>query len=358
MNKKIVFAGGGTGGHIFPAINVMKYFFSKGYKVALVTDRRGQNFTENYLEFKTYIINTGTPTNKNFLKKFISYFSIFYSIIKSAIILKKEKPDLVFGLGGYVSFPVSFMCRFFKLPLVIYENNMILGRANSYLASYSKKILLAKKITKNFSEKYKNKTFEVGTILSEDIINYSFTNKSEKNIFSILILGRSQGAEVFGTVIPEVIKTIKDEGYNIEIFQQCVFKQKKLLIDFYNKNNIKNYVFDFDRNILKLISSSNLAITRCGASTTAELAHTFTPFIAVPLPTSIDNHQYLNGKYYENKGCCWFLEQKNFNADNLFNIIKESLINKNKLESIKANMKKIYNKDVYSNIENEIKELI
>ena len=239
MNKKILFAGGGTGGHIFPAINVMKYFFNKGYKVALVTDRRGQNFTENYLEFKTHIINTNTPTNKNFLKKIISFFLIFYSIIKSAIILKKEKPDLVFGLGGYVSFPVSFVCRFFKLPLVIYENNMILGRANSYLASYSKKILLAKKITKNFSEKYKNKSFEVGTILSEDIINYSFINKSEKNLFSILILGGSQGAEVFGTVIPEVIKTIKDEGYNIEIFQQCVFKQKKLLIDFIIKIILK-----------------------------------------------------------------------------------------------------------------------
>ena len=83
-----------------------------------------------------------------------------------------------------------------------------------------------------------------------------------------------------------------------------------------------------------------------------------TYFIAVPLPDSVDNHQYLNGKYYENNGCCWLLEQKNFNAGSLFNIIMDSLTNKNKLENIKLNMKKIYNKDVYSNIENEIKELI
>ena len=357
MSKKIIFAGGGTGGHIFPAINIMKYFFKKKYEVVLITDKRGNNFVESYSKFKTYIINTSTPTNKSFLIKFISYFSIIYSIVKSIIILKKEKPDLVFGLGGYVSFPVSFACRFFNLPLVIYENNMVLGRANNYLAPYSKKILFAKKIN-NLHQKYMYKTCKVGTILSEDIINYSSFGKNDKNIFSILVLGGSQGAEVFGTVIPEVIKKIKDKDYKIEVFHQCLLKQKKILADFYNKNNIKNYVFDFDRNILKLISSSNLAITRCGASTTAELTHTFTPFIAVPLPDSVDNHQYLNGKYYENNGCCWLLEQKNFNAGSLFNIIMDSLTNKNKLENIKLNMKKIYNKDVYSNIENEIKELI
>ena len=151
---------------------------------------------------------------------------------------------------------------------------------------------------------------------------------------------------------------IKDSGYEITINQQCVVKQKKSIIDFYEKNNIKNYVFEFDINILQLISSSNLAITRCGSSTIAELTHTFTPFIAVPLPNSIDNHQYLNAKYYENNGCCWLLEQKNFNTKNLFNLIMETIKDKNKLENIRENMKKSYNKNVYSNIEDEIKEYI
>jgi UDP-N-acetylglucosamine--N-acetylmuramyl-(pentapeptide) pyrophosphoryl-undecaprenol N-acetylglucosamine transferase len=129
-------------------------------------------------------------------------------------------------------------------------------------------------------------------------------------------------------------------------------------VDFYEKNNIKNYVFEFDKNILELILSSNLAITRCGASTTAELVQTLTPFIAVPLPHSIDNHQYLNAKYYENKGCCWVLEQNNFNTENVFSLVIETIKNKNKLENIRENMKKNYNKNVYADIENEIKEFI
>ena len=335
----------------------MKHFFDKKYEVLLVTDKRGNNFVKNYSEFKSYMLSTGTPTNKNLFKKLFSYILIFYSIIRSIFILKREKPDLIFGFGGYVSFPISFASRFLNLPLIIYENNMILGRANKYLSSFSKKIFLAKKITSNFPEKYKSKTYEVGSILNKNIINRKLIEeKNNEEKFSILVLGGSQGAEIFGIIIPTVVKMINDAGYEVEINQQCIISQKNSIIDFYEKNNIKNYVFEFDKNILKLVLSSNLAITRCGASTTAELTHTLTPFIAVPLPNSIDNHQYLNAKYYENKGCCWLLEQNNFSTENLFNLIMEVIKNKNKLENIRNNMKKNYNKNVYSNIENEIKE--
>jgi UDP-N-acetylglucosamine--N-acetylmuramyl-(pentapeptide) pyrophosphoryl-undecaprenol N-acetylglucosamine transferase len=359
MSKKIIFSGGGTGGHIFPAINLMKHFFDKRYEVILVTDDRGNHFIENHLKFKSYILKTGTPTNKNLLKKFLSYFLIFYSIVRSILIIKKEKPNLVFGFGGYVSFPISFASRFFKLPLIIYENNMVLGRANKYLSSFSKKILLAKKITKNLPEHCTSKTYEVGSILNKNIINISSIKKSyKKKFFSFLVVGGSQGAEIFAKVIPMVMKMIKDEGYEIEINQQCTIGQKSSLIDFYEKHNIKNYVFEFDKNILKLILSSTIAITRCGASTIAELVNTSTPFIAVPLPNSIDNHQYLNAKHYENSGCCWLLEQNNFNTKNLFNLIVENIKNENKLQNIRENMKKNYDKNVYQNIENEIKEFI
>jgi len=359
MTKKIIFSGGGTGGHIFPAINLMKHFFEKGYKVLLVTDNRGQNFIKNDKKFKSYILKARTPTNKNLLEKFFSYILIIYSILKSIIIIKKEKPDLIIGFGGYVSFPISFSSKLFNLPLIIYENNMVMGRANKYLSSFSKKILIAKKITKDFTEKQKNKTYEVGTILDKNIINSSLHKKNNnKNIFSLLVLGGSQGAETFGTTIPSVVKMIKDSGHEIQINQQCIQNQKKSIIDFYAKNKVENYVFEFDANILKLILSSSLAITRCGASTTAELVHTLTPFIAVPLPNSIDNHQYLNAKYYENKGCCWVLEQNDLNTKNLFNLIMEIIKNKNKLENVRENMKRNCNKDVYANIENKIKELI
>jgi len=359
MNKKIIFSTGGTGGHIFPALNLMKHFFENGHEVLLVTDSRGNEFIKNYQDFKSYILQVETPTNKNFLKKFFALVKIFYSIIRSIFILWKEKPGLVFGMGGYVSFPISLATKFFNLPLVIYENNMILGRANNYLAPFSKKILIAKEITENFPKKYKNKTFEVGTILSKEIINYSTVKKkNNKNFFTILVLGGSQGAEIFGEVIPQVMRKIKNSKYEIQIFQQCVEKQIVKLKDFYNKNNIKNNVFRFEKNVTNLIVSSDLAITRGGASTMAELEYICTPFVAIPLPNSIDNHQYFNAKYYEKRGCCWIINQENFNIENLFNLIIKAIQNKNELEEIREKMRKNHKKNVYINIESEIKELI
>ena len=81
MKKKIVFTTGGTGGHIFPAINLMKHFLGKGYEVLIVTDKRGNNFIKDYPEFKSYILNTETTTNKNILRKIFSLFLIFFSFI-------------------------------------------------------------------------------------------------------------------------------------------------------------------------------------------------------------------------------------------------------------------------------------
>ena len=110
-----------------------------------------------------------------------------------------------------------------------------------------------------------------------------------------------------------------------------------------------------------------MAITRCGATATAELAQTRTPFIAVPLPSSIDNHQLYNAKYYESHSCCWILEQKetvssqrSFNEENLYGLILDIIQKKNKLGTMSEQkfMEQISNKNVYQNIENEINRII
>jgi len=360
MTKKIIFSTGGTGGHIFPAINLMKHFYQMGHKVLLITDKRGDEFLKKYSEFNSLILKTSTPTNKNFIMKLLSFFLIFYSVIKSILILKREKPDLIFGFGGYVSFPVCFASKFFNIPLVIYENNVILGRANKVLSFISKKILLAKPIQNQPNKEIEKKTYEVGAILRKDIFEFSNSEKNimKENIFTVLVLGGSQGADIFGKIIPSVIKKISEQGHDIKIYQQCTQSQKNSIIDFYKKNNIKNYVFEFDKDLIKLILSTNLAITRCGASATAELAHTLTPFIAVPLINSIDNHQYLNAKYYEKEGFCWTLEENNFNDENLYNLIIAMIKDKNKLLIVKEKMKEKYGTNTYINIENAIKEFL
>ena len=88
MTKKIIFSSGGTGGHIFPAINLMKHFSNNGYEVLLVTDIRGSIFLKDHAQFRSYIVSTDTPSNKNFFRKIFSFITIFFSIIRSIFICR------------------------------------------------------------------------------------------------------------------------------------------------------------------------------------------------------------------------------------------------------------------------------
>ena len=103
MVKKIIFSSGGTGGHILPAVNLMKYFSKKGFEVILVTDYKGSKFVKNNSDFKSYIISADTPLNKKLVKKIFSLFVIIYSLIKSFFILGNKyllaRPNI--KLGSY-----------------------------------------------------------------------------------------------------------------------------------------------------------------------------------------------------------------------------------------------------------------
>lgn len=359
LNKKIIFSSGGTGGHIFPTLGIVEYFMKKGYQVKIVTDFRGSQYIKNNSQVKLFILNTDTPFNKIYFRKIYSYIKIFLSIIKSLFFLIKEKPNLVFGLGGYASFPLSISARILNISLVIYENNIVLGKTNNFLLPFSKKILIAPDKIYNYPKKYKDKIRTVGYILRKKITNHLLQEKKKRDdSFSIVVLGGSQGAEIFGTVIPKAVKKLSESGYRIKISHQCIKKQKDSLIYFYNNNKIESNVFEFTDNILEYMLDSDIAITRCGASTTAELIHTHTPFIAVPYPHAMDNHQFYNAEYYVNKGYCWMIEQINFNDATLFNLILKILKDKKKLGIIKENMKKNDNNNTNENIEKAIKEFL
>ena len=114
---------------------------SKNYEVLLATDTRGKKYLRDVIDIPIYLLKTDTPINKSLLKKIPSYVKIITSIIKSLFILRKEKPDLVFGFGGYVSYPICLASKILKIPLIIYENNLVLGRTNKQLLPFASKLL-------------------------------------------------------------------------------------------------------------------------------------------------------------------------------------------------------------------------
>ena len=148
-----------------------------------------------------------------------------------------------------------------------------------------------------------------------------------KDRFTILIVGGSQGANIFNNKLKEIILNISKVS-QIRIIQQTNKNNIDNLIKFYSNENIENKIFDFDNDFINTINQADLCITRAGASTLAELSILNIPFIAVPLPTSKDNHQFENANYYHMNKCCWIIEQKHFN-EKIEKLLREIIKNKN-----------------------------
>ena len=339
MDKKdcIVVAAGGTGGHVFPSIGLANYL-KKDYDVEIYTDERGIKYFKNNNNLKVKTIKSGRVFGKNIIYFIIGIIKVFLSIIFSLILLIKSKPKLIIGMGGYSSFSVCLSGFFLKIPIIIYENNLVLGRANKILLPISKKILVSTNNIQGIDKKYKHKINHIGFLLKENILGVKHINLdvSENNL-SILIIGGSQSAKVFGEQIPKVMEQCNKKGIKFNVYQQCLESQKQDIQNIYDKLNIKFELFSFCDDLSKYYQKSDVAITICGASSIAELINIRVPFIAIPLPSSVDNHQLKNAKYFNEKKYCFLLEQK-FILSKLFDILQEVHWDRNKLYSFKQEM--------------------
>ena len=345
--KKIVVATGGTGGHIFPASGLAEYLTQHDFHVDIITDERGYRFLNNYDNFNIKVINSATIFKKNLIKKIIAFFTIIFSTIKSLIFLIKIKPAIVFGMGGYSSFPVCIAAKILKIPFIIYENNLVLGKANRYLLPFSKKLFVAYENLQGINIKHNLKILKTGNIIRQKILNYKNSDhlNIEKNL-SIIILGGSQAAKIFAEKLPNIFEKCKKENINLKIYQQCLESQKNILEEKYKILNIDCEIFNFSNNLLSYLSKVDIAISRSGASMLAELLNCRIPIIAIPLPNSADNHQYENAKYFKEKGYGYLVEESEIDLK-LFKLIKsihkdKDLLNKMKLKQKKHTDTKVF----------------
>ena len=356
--KKIVIATGGTGGHVLPAFNLAKHFFDNKINVELICDRRGLKYLKNYKNIKVNLIPSSTIFKKNIFKSIVSLIIIFYSVIRSFLFLLFNRPEMVFGMGGYSSFPICIAAKALNIPFIIYENNLYIGKANKYLLPYTKNIFVSCKDLEGISLKYSKKVIEIGNIIQKEIINFKDqSNSIDDQKLKILILGGSQAAKKFAENLPKIFDQCIKNNVNLEIFQQCLPEQNEYLISFYKNLKIKFEIFNFSNNISNYFSKINLAITRSGSSVLAELINAKIPFISVPLPNSADDHQLKNAIYYTKKGYSYLVKEKDL-SEELFNLLKKINRDKSLLKTIKSKQKEFSDKNVYKNIDNQMNKIL
>ena len=352
MKSKILISTGGSGGHVLPAITIYDHLKSN-YETLISTDLRGLRYLdkENY---KHIIVNT--PKFNNLLLFPFSFLKVIILTFKSLIILKKENISILISTGGYMSLPLCLAAKILSIKIYLIEPNMVLGRANKFFLYFAKKLICYSKELINLPKKFEHKQTIVMPLIRKkyyDTDNYH----NEGNFFTITIIGGSQGAKIFDTLINELLVKIS-KICSLKVVHQTSKKNTDFLEKFYKVNKIENKVFTFDENLNILLKQSDLCITRAGASSLAELSLLKIPFIAIPLPTSKDNHQYENAKYYKDKDCCWVIDQQNFDKQRFEELLIKLSVKKDEYLTKKINLEKLNYQNTWNNVNQKLLKII
>jgi len=344
-NNHIALFSGGTGGHVIPAVNFGNYLINTGYKCTLFLDKRGFQYAD---KFKGKVIFVSSAHfSGNTLFKLCSLFLLAYGLIQSFYQLFKIRPSHCFGFGSYASsmpLIVALMLKKLKLTKIyLHEQNSIIGKVNLFFASFADNIFINYGYILNLKPQYVNKTHHVGMPNNAEIIyKKRNTRIHNKNNTKILIYGGSQGSLNLINGFVKIIKKLPNSYFKkLKIFVQCSNDQKSNIEVELNNLQIDFELKSFFHNINEILYSSDIVVARSGAGTIKDIIFSQTPSILVPLPQSINNHQYVNAKYLLDKQAAKLVEEKDFDSDIAYSAFKKLFDNIDQRISIIRNLQQI-----------------
>ena len=354
---KALFVAGGTGGHVYPALEVAREFKNSGAQIYWIGKENSLEHEFSKREgFSFEPIKSLGFRKKSFIGKILSVFYLITSFINSIIILLKIKPRFIFCFGGYLSLGPGFASVVLRVPLFIHEQNSVAGSANKLLANLATEVFEG--FPNSFKRNLENINF-VGNPVRHEITSFTDTNKtvSSTKKFKLLILGGSQGSTQLNSLVMDSLSEVIDKS-NWEIVHQTGEADREELNHYYKGLNVSFTVESFITNMGEVYSNCDLVISRAGAMTVSELLVTHTPSILLPLPWATDDHQTLNAKYLEDLGAAKVLESDKKNSSELASLLTSLSVNKEERLSMINSAKLANSKEVTKTIFKKINESI
>jgi UDP-N-acetylglucosamine--N-acetylmuramyl-(pentapeptide) pyrophosphoryl-undecaprenol N-acetylglucosamine transferase len=351
MTKRILISTGGSGGHVIPAITIYNHL-KNTHEILISTDIRGLAYLDK--NYNSIVINT--PKLNNYFLLPFSFLKILFLTIKSFFLLKKNDISILISTGGYMSLPLCLSAKILGIKIFLIEPNMVLGRANKFFLNFSRKLICYSNNLINMPSGINQKLITIKPLIRKEYYESNHYLKKD-NLFTIIIIGGSQGAKIFDKLLNKVFLSLS-KNISLKIIHQTSPKNINFLKNFYFKNNIESKVFSFDYSLYEILKQGDLCITRAGASSLAELSFLNIPFIAIPLPSSKDNHQYENAKFYKEKGCCWIVDQKKFDEQKFERFLSDLITKKGDYLKKKNNLQKLNYQNTWNNVNQKILKIL
>ncbi|MBM4054308.1 MAG: undecaprenyldiphospho-muramoylpentapeptide beta-N-acetylglucosaminyltransferase [Planctomycetes bacterium] len=338
---KILFAGGGTGGHLIAGISAAEEVRKRFRNADIMFCGTDKKFEEEY------VLQRGFRFKKIHAKKWERSFkgvfaflrTTFVGVIESLILHRKFKPDIVVGLGGYASFAPIIAAKLLSVPSLLLEQNVVPGKANLFLARWADEICCHWRASLKWFAKAK-KVHVTGTPIRKGILSGRKMNFYEKfgldfTKKTIIVTGGSQGAQAINEVILKSLPKLEQFSEEIQIIHCAGEHGYESVKKGYESTKINSFVCSFLNDMDAALNIADIVICRAGATTIAEITAIGIPAILIPYPYAADNHQYWNAIEVEKNGGGYLLQQIDLTPDKIVEIITDLLKNKEKYDRMK-----------------------
>lgn len=322
----VVLAAGGTGGHVFPAEALATELSNRGFRLALITDRRGGELGGRLGELETHRVRAGGIAGKGPVARMLSAGEIAIGTLQSRQLLSRLRPAVVVGFGGYASVPTMLAAVHLSINTALHEQNAVLGRANRLLAAKVGKIATSFEKVSAIPERAESKRIYTGMPVRPNVValrEMPYPAFNAESSLQLLVFGGSQGATVFSSVLPQALGQL-DEAMRtrISLVQQCRNEDYATLKAAYDRLGIDAEIAGFFNDLPERMAAAHLVICRSGASSVGELTTIGRPAIMVPYPHAIDNHQTRNAHAVDEAGGGWLMPESAFTPEALAGRLK------------------------------------
>jgi UDP-N-acetylglucosamine--N-acetylmuramyl-(pentapeptide) pyrophosphoryl-undecaprenol N-acetylglucosamine transferase len=316
----VLVAAGGTGGHLFPAQALAAALQRRGVTVDLATDERATRYGHDFPARTTHVIPSATIRGRDPLSLIMTASALALGAAKSLLLLRRIRPAVVVGFGGYPTLPPLLAATLRRIPTVIHDANAVMGRANRMLAPRVSAIATSfPGMTLDASLSAKA-TF-TGNPVRPMVIAAAvrpYPALTGNDPIRLLVFGGSQGARVMADIVPQAIGLMApDLRARLSIVQQARDEDEKRVTEIYARLGVKAEIAPFFADLPAHIAASHLIVSRSGASSVAELAAIGRPAILVPLPHALDQDQLANANVLAQAGGAIVLKQDDFTPERL-----------------------------------------
>lgn len=307
MALYILISSGGTGGHMSPASALAQDLRARGHRVELATDERGLKFAAMFQDMAIHKVASGT-VGAGMKGKIKGMMNLMRGFVQAFALVRRMRPDVVVGFGGYPSVPSVLMAQILGLPTLIHEQNGVLGLANRILAPRALKIALSLPLEKNV---YAEKSVVVGNPVRPEITAlHGVKYAAPKTDMRVLVLGGSLGASVFSSVVPKAVSLMKESARaRLEIVQQVRAGEMERVQKAYADLGVRVRLAPFFEAMAGELAAAHLIICRSGASTVAEVSVAGIPAVFVPYPHHKDQQQKKNAQGIVAAGGAWMMQE-------------------------------------------------